>query len=140
MSMYESITKHLPAFKGMRKKEEMHLEMRTQTIVGDDGKEHEIISFGGAQYSEDIDAFVSDVRDLTANIAPIEETYRANGISDLGQVVPAKAGPDLVLAALKDVTSVSNYESGALSDALISGFVRSLVNRLDAFDRATPRS
>lgn len=133
--MYESITRHLPSFKGMRKKDEMHLEMRTQIVTGEDGKQREIISFGATGYPEEIDAFVADVRELATSLPAPAQTFAAHGVGSLADVRPAEAELDVALAALVEVTGQESYDSGALSDALVSGFVRALVQRVERLDR-----
>ncbi|MGN0077485.1 MAG: hypothetical protein ACI36V_01720 [Coriobacteriales bacterium] len=133
--MYESITKHLPSFKGMRRKEEMHLQMRTSMVMGDDGKMHEIISFGADEYPEPIEDFVRDVRSFTADMGNPHEVLARNGYAELADVRPAAAGAEAALAALALVVGEESYSSGALSDDLISGFARGLVERLEVLDR-----
>lgn len=133
--MYESITRHIESFKGMRKKDEMHLEMRTQTVTDEDGTRHEIISFGATEYPEGIDEFVADMRALAAELPAPAETLAAKGLSSLADVVPAQADLDTALAALAIITDEKSYDSGALSDALISGFVKGLVQRVMLLDR-----
>ena len=133
--MYESITKHLPSFRGMRKRDEMHLEMRTETVTDENGEQHEIISFGAPEYPEDIEAFVADVRALAATLPAPSEVFAARGVGSLADVVPMHTDLELALAALVEVTNEANYDSGRLSDALISGFVRALVQRVEYLDR-----
>ena len=133
--MYESITKHLPSFKGMRRKEEMHLQMHTSMVMGDDGKMHEIISFGAEEYPEPIEDFVKDVRSFTAAMRDPREILARHGYAELADVRPATADTETALAALALVVGEESYSSGALSDDLISGFARSLVERLEALDR-----
>lgn len=132
--MYEAITKHIEIFKGMRRKDEMHLAMRTELVKGADGKMHEVITFGADEYPQNVEDFVTDVRAFTASIEDPMAVLRANGYEELADVIAYKANANTVLAALAIVTGEDSYKSGALSDVLISGFAKGLVNRLIELD------
>lgn len=133
--MYEAITKHIEIFKGMRRKDEMHLAMRTELVKGEDGKMHEIITFGADEYPQNVEDFVTDVRAFTAAIEDPIDVLKANGYAELADVVVYKVNAVVALAALAIVVGEDSYKSGALSDALISGFAKGLVNRLIELDR-----